>query len=64
VIKREKERKRLETILKIKSFLFHYHHVKIIFKKNEEEGWLMAPSEFVPTINEGTNNYKSILILH
>jgi hypothetical protein len=27
--------------------------------KQDDEGWLMSQSEFVPAINEGTNNYKS-----
>ena len=29
-------------------------------KKGDDEGWLPAPSNFVPTINEGNNNYKSM----
>lgn len=29
-------------------------------KKGDDEGWTMAPSNFVPTINEGSTNYKDI----
>ena len=30
-------------------------------KKKDDEGWLMSPSNFVPSINESDTTYKSKL---
>lgn len=32
----------------------------IFYSQEEEEGWKMAESSFVPSINEGTDKYKSV----
>jgi len=31
----------------------------LILKKGDDEGWMMSPSEFVPNIVDGTEQYKS-----
>jgi len=37
---------------------FDYSVSTVSFLQEEEEGWKMAPSTFVPAINEGTDDYK------
>ena len=33
------------------------------FNQDEEEGWKMAPSAFVPAVNEGTETYKGMVMI-
>lgn len=32
-----------------------------MYVQEEEEGWKMAPSSFVPAVNDATESYKGIL---
>ena len=43
--------------------MHHFTFILFCFNQDEEEGWKMAPSAFVPAVNEGTETYKGMVMI-